>query len=173
MPNAQRGERERQATLVIIKPDALCRGLAGAVITRLEGLHLQMIGAKVTRVSRELAEEHYKALRGKPFFGELIQHICGTLHNVEVVPVFVYYGEDAIARVRQVVGATNPEKAEPTSLRGAFGRMTTAGIMENVIHSSSDEQDAVREIKLWFRPEELIVKLYSTKEGARRGLEWA
>ena len=173
MPSEQQGAAQPQATLVIIKPDAICRGLTGAVITRLEELRLQLIGAKIVRVSRELAEEHYKALREKPFFGELIQHICGTLHNVEVVPVLVYYGEDAIARVRQVVGATHPEKAEPTSLRGAFGRMTTAGIMENVIHSSSDEPDAVREIKLWFRPEELVVKLYPTTESARRALQWA
>jgi nucleoside-diphosphate kinase len=152
-----------QATLVLIKPDAIKRGLAGAVLSRLEGLPLQMIGSKTVRVSRELAEEHYKMLRGKPFFDELIRYICGELHGVGHVLAFVYAGPDAIEQARRLAGATNPEAAEPTSIRGALGRLTTGGVMENVLHASSDEREAEREIKLWFRPDELLAPLYPTR----------
>lgn len=165
-----------QATLVLIKPDAIKRQLVGAVLSRLEELPLELIGAKAVRVSRELAEEHYKPLREKPFFGELIQYIRGQLHGVDYVLALVYAGPDAIGRVRQLAGATNPEAADPRSIRGALGRLTSAGLMENVIHASSDEQEAEREIKLWFRPEELLKPLYATKaHGAadHKQLVWA
>ncbi len=148
-----------EATLVLIKPDALARGLAGAVLTRLEQLGLDLVGAKVTRVSRQLAEEHYKALRAKPFFNDLIRHLRGELHGVDYVLAFVYAGPGAIAKVRALAGATNPEQAELMSLRGSLGRMTTKGIMENVLHASSDAQEAEHEIPLWFRPEELLAPL--------------
>jgi len=145
-----------QATLVLIKPDAIQRGLMGTVLSRLEQTGLSLVGVKVVRVSRPLAEEHYKSLRQQPFFEELIQYLCGELHGVSYVLALVYAGADAIRRVRQVAGATNPEMAEPTSIRGAYGRMTTRGVMENILHASSDEQEAKREIALWFRPEELL-----------------
>lgn len=148
-----------EATLVLIKPDALARGLAGAVLTRLEQLGLDLVGAKVTRVSQELAEEHYQALRQQPFFSDLIRHLRGGLHGVDYVLVFVYAGPGAIEKVRALAGATNPEDAEPMSVRGSLGRMTTKGIMENVLHASADEQEAEREITLWFRPEELLMPL--------------
>lgn len=151
------------ATLVVIKPDAITRGLTGATLSRLETLPLKLIGAKVATVSQELAEAHYQALRAKPFFQDLIKHIRGQLHHVESVLALVYAGPGAIEQVRQLAGATNPEHAEPLTLRGALGRMTTAGVMENVIHASSDGQDAEREIKLWFRPDELLAPLYPTK----------
>jgi nucleoside-diphosphate kinase len=150
-----------EATLVLIKPDAIARRLAGAVLTRLEQLSLKLIGAKVTPVSRQLAEAQYEALRGKPFFNDLLKHIQGSLHGYVVA--LVYAGPGAVAKVREVAGATNPEAADPTSLRGALGRLTTQGIMENVLHASSSGQEAEREIKLWFRPEELLVPLYPTK----------
>lgn len=153
----------QQATLVIVKPDAIRRGLTGEVLSRLDALGLDVVGAKALRVSRELAQEHYQHLREKPFFGELLEHLCGTLHQVSFVLALVYCGEGAIAKVRQVAGATNPEAAEPTSIRGALGRMTTKGVMENVLHASSDEREAEREIKLWFRPEELLQALYPTR----------
>ena len=144
------------ATLVLIKPDAIQRGLAGTVLSRLESLHLEIIGAKAVRVSRELAEEHYEALRGKPFFEELLDHIQGKLHETPYVLAFVLRGPDAIGRVRQLAGATHPEQAEPTSIRGSLGRMATSGVMENVIHASSDPSEARREIPLWFKPQELL-----------------
>lgn len=146
----------QQATLVLIKPDAIQRGLAGAVLSRLETLGLEIIGAKAVRVTRELAEEHYKDLRAKPFFQELLDYLQGKLHGTSSVVALVLWGEQAIDRVRQVAGATNPEQADPTSIRGAFGRITTAGVMENLLHASADPREAERELALWFRPQELV-----------------
>ena len=157
-----------EATLVLIKPDAIQRGLAGAVYSRLEELRLEVIGAKAVHVTRELAEEHYKALREKPFFEDLINHIEGKLNATNYVLAFVLWGDNAIGRVRHVVGATHPEKAEPTSIRGALGRMTTAGIMENVVHSSSNSVEAEREIWLWFKPTELLRSLDFAPQRMRR-----
>ena len=145
-----------EATLVLIKPDAIVRGLAGAVLSRLEELELELIGAKVVRVSRALAEEHYKALQDKPFFSTLLEYIQGNLHGTKYVLAFVFQGPDAISRVRTLAGATNPEAAQPASVRGSLGRITTGGVMENVIHASSDLADAKREIKLWFNAVELV-----------------
>lgn len=162
-----------QATLVLIKPDAIARGLTGATLSRLEQLPLKLIGAKVTRVSQELAEVHYQALRDKPFFNELIRHLRGELHHVEYVLALVYAGQGAVAAVRQAAGATNPETAIPTSLRGSLGRMTTKGVMENILHASSDDQEAKREITLWFRPDELLVPLYASKSVEGQTRVWA
>ena len=145
-----------QATLVVIKPDAIRRGLIGAVISRLEPLQLEIVGAKALRVSQALAEAHYQHIAEKPFFRETVDHLRGTLHGVSTVLAFVFWGPDAVERVRQATGATHPEQADPASIRGAFGRMTTRGLMENVLHSSADPKDAEREIRLWFAPQELL-----------------
>ena len=75
----------------------------------------------------------------------------------------VYWGKDAITKVRQLAGATNPEEADPTTIRGSYGRITTKGLYENVLHASSNELEAEREIKLWFQPEDIIIDLYPTK----------
>ena len=155
-----------EATLIIIKPDAIQRGLAGAVWSRLEALRLEVIGAKAASVSQALAETHYQHLRAKPFFRELVEYLQGKLHGTSYVLAFVLRGDQAVARVREVVGATHPEHAEPRSIRGAFGRMTTAGVMENLVHASSDPTEAQREIALWFAPEELLRPMGSA--GARR-----
>ena len=145
-----------EATLVVIKPDAIKRGLAGAVLSRLEALRLDVIGAKAVRVSRQLAEEHYTDLRDKPFFEELLDLIQGKLHGTNYVLALVLWGPDAVTRVRVLAGATHPEQAEPLSIRGSFGRMTTSGLMENILHSSSTLAEAQREIRLWFEPHELL-----------------
>ena len=145
-----------EATLVIIKPDAMRRGLTGEVLARLDTLGLAIIGAKVMRVTQQLAEEHYHHIREKPFFQETVDHLRGKLHGVDAVLAFVYWGPDAIERVRTLTGATNPEQAAPTTIRGSLGRMTTGGLMENVLHTSSDRSDAEREIRLWFAPGELL-----------------
>ena len=160
-----------QATLIIIKPDALRRGLMGIALSRLEVLQLEIIGAKVMPVSQELAEEHYKHLREKPFFRETVDHLRGKLHGVSYVIAFVLWGPDAVERVRQVTGATNPEKADPMSIRGALGRNTASGLMENVIHASSDESEAEREIKLWFKPHEIVSSIYPSKKVALKNVE--
>lgn len=155
----------QQATLVLIKPDAVQRRLMGAVLSRLETLDLKLIGAKVVRVDRALAQAHYQPLREKPFFEELIQHLCGQLHHVDFVLALVFWGADAIRRIRDAAGATNPEAAAPDTIRGAYGRLTSQGLMENVVHASSDEAEAQREIALWFRPEELLRPREATTYG--------
>jgi nucleoside-diphosphate kinase len=148
-----------EATLVVIKPDAMHHGLTGAVFSRLETLRLEIIGAKMMRVSRVLAEEHYRDIRDKPFFEETVEYLRGKMHGVSAVPAFVFWGPRAVARVREVTGLTHPEKADPTSIRGAFGRMATSGLMENNVHASATIEDAEREIQLWFKPEELLREL--------------
>jgi nucleoside-diphosphate kinase len=145
-----------QATLVIMKPDAIRRGIVGEAFGRLEALELEIIGAKVVHVTQALAEEHYKHIKQKPFFTETVEHLRGTLHQVSYVLAFVFWGENAVERVRKVTGATNPEKAEAKSIRGALGRNLSGGLMENVIHASSDPVEADREIGLWFKPGELL-----------------
>jgi nucleoside-diphosphate kinase len=153
-----------QATLILIKPDGLKKSLTGNILTRLSETKLEIVAAKIARVSKELAEEHYEHLKEKPFFGELIKYLQGELHNRRKVMALIYWGEDAITKCRQLAGATNPEEADPTSIRGSYGRITTAGVYENVIHVSANEADAEREIKLWFCPDEIIVNLYPAKE---------
>lgn len=159
------GSSKHQKTLVLIKPDGLVKSLTGNILTKLSETKLVIVGAKVVRVSRELAEEHYRHLKDKPFFDGLISYIQGEPYGEEYkrVMALVYVGEDAIQKVRNIAGATNPEEASPTSIRGAYGRITTKGIFENVIHASANEVDAEREIKLWFRPDEIVGNIYPTK----------
>ncbi|MFH1784110.1 MAG: nucleoside-diphosphate kinase [bacterium] len=156
----------REQTLVLIKPDGLKKSLTGNILTKLSESKLEIAGAKVIKVSQELAEKHYLHLKDKPFFGELIKYLQGKIHgeNYERVLALVYQGEDAIQKVRQISGATNPEEADPTSIRGSYGRITTKGVYENVIHASSDNKEAEREIKLWFEPDEIVSKIYPTED---------
>ena len=162
---------EIQQTLVIIKPDGLKKSLTGNILTRLSETKLRIVGAKVVRVSRELAEKHYGHLKDKPFFEEVIKYICGELHGEPYrrVLALVYRGEEAIEKVRQLAGTTNPELAEPTSIRGQYGRLTSAGLFENVLHCSADEEEAEREIRLWFEPSEIVDEIYPTIEVEAKG----
>jgi nucleoside-diphosphate kinase len=153
-----------QAVLILVKPDGLVKSLTGNILTRLSETKLEIVAARMVRVSKKLAEEHYKHLSDKPFFGELIKYLQGELHDRRKVMALIYWGKDAIAKCRELAGATNPEEAESTSIRGAYGRITTKGLYENVIHVSSNESEAEREIKLWFEPDEIIVDLYPVKE---------
>lgn len=152
-----------EQTLVLIKPDGLKKSLTGNILTRLSETKLEIVASKVVSVSKELAEEHYKFLKDKPFFEELVKYLQGELHGRKKVMALVYWGEDAISKVRKICGATNPEEAEPVSIRGAYGRITTKGVYENVIHASTNPEEAEREIKLWFNPDDIIVKLYPVK----------
>ena len=152
-----------QKTLVLIKPDGLTKSLTGNILTRLAETKLEIAAAKMVRVSKELAKEHYKALKDKPFFEDLIKYITGEFHKAKVMAL-VYYGEDAIQKVRAISGATNPEEADSVSIRGAYGRITTKGVYENAIHASANQEDAEREIKLWFEPDDIIFDLYPCKE---------
>ena len=152
-----------QATLVLIKPDGLKKSLTGNILTRLSETKLDIVGARIVKVSRELAEKHYEMLKDKPFFEDLLKYLMGEYHKKKVMAL-VYYGEDAIQKVRNICGATNPEEADPVSIRGAYGRITTKGVYENAIHASTNPEESEREIKLWFSPDEIIVDLYPTKK---------
>ncbi|MDD3250402.1 MAG: nucleoside-diphosphate kinase [Smithella sp.] len=153
-----------QQTLIIIKPDGLVKSLTGNIISRLSEAKLTIMGAKVVRVTRDQAARHYEHLKDQPFFEELIQYIVGDVHKTHRVLALVYQGDEAIAKIRDIVGETNPEKANPVSIRGAYGRITTSGVFENVVHASSSPEDAEKEIKLWFEPEEIVEDLYPVKE---------
>lgn len=155
-----------QQTLVIIKPDGLKKSLTGNILTRLSEAQLRIVGAKVVRVSRELAEIHYVHLKEKPFFEGVIKYLCGEVYGEQYkrVLALVYEGNDAIEKVRKLAGSTNPEIAEATSIRGQYGRLTTDGLFENVLHCSSNAEDAEREIKLWFEPCEIVDGIYPVTE---------
>ncbi len=147
-----------EQTLILIKPDGLCRKLTGLTIDRLDASGLDMVAAKMLSVSEKLAQEHYQEHLGKPFYPGLIRYIRGEFHGFKDhrILALVYRGENAISQVRAVAGATNPEHATPGTIRGSFGRVTTAGQFENVIHASANPADAAREISLWFKPEEIL-----------------
>ncbi|MDP8233494.1 MAG: nucleoside-diphosphate kinase [Candidatus Saelkia tenebricola] len=162
-------------TLILIKPDGLKKSLTGNILTRLSETKLEIVAAKIIRVTPEMAEAHYCHLKEKTFFKELISYLTGELHQRKKVMAMVYWGEDAIQKIREIAGATNPEEASPTSIRGQFGRITTKGLYENVVHASAIESDAEREIKLWFDPDEIIFDLYPTRivtTGGRKVRVW-
>ncbi len=168
----------KEATFVMVKPDGLKKSLTGNILTKLAETKLIIIGARVVRPSTELLEKHYFHLKDKPFFADLVGYMQGKVHGYpyDRVLAMVYTGEDAVAKVRAIVGATNPEQAEPTTIRGSYGRILTSGIFENVIHASSDPQEAEREIKLWFRPEDLVDPVFPAKQTTANGtysLVWA
>lgn len=160
---------------MLVKPDGLEKSLTGNILTRLSEAKLEIAAAKCVRVSRQLAEAHYHSLREKPFYKELIDYITGKYHNRKKVMALVYVGKGAIQKVRGLSGETNPEEADPTTIRGQYGRITTKGIYENVIHASSSPKDADREIKLWFQPNEIIFPLYPTKTVEKKSKQriWA
>lgn len=153
-----------QSVLILIKPDGLKKSLTGNILSRLSETKLEIVAAKMVRVSKELAEEHYQQLKDKPFFAEIIKYLQGDLHDRKKVMALVYWGAEAIKKCRDLAGSTNPEEAESTSIRGSYGRITTNGIYENVVHVSSNPSEAEREIKLWFTPDEIIVDLYTAKD---------
>ena len=147
-----------EQTLILIKPDGALRKLTGLTIDRLDATGLEMVGAKMICITEKLAREHYSSLSDKPFFEGLIKYIRGEFHGIKDnrILALVYRGENAIKAVRAIAGATNPEQATPGTIRGSFGRITTAGQFENVIHASSDPTDAAKEVALWFKKDEII-----------------
>ncbi len=151
-------------TLILIKPDGLSKSLTGNILTRFSETRLEIIGAKMVKVSPELAGKHYEAHKDTPFYPELIDYITGKLHKRHKVMALVYYGKNALEKVREICGHTNPEKAEPESIRGQFGRILTSGLFENVVHTSDSVESAEREIKLWFEPHEIIYDIYPYEE---------
>ena len=136
-----------ERTLVLIKPDAVQRGLIGEVTARLERRGLRLIAARFVQVDRPLAERHYAVHKGKPFYDGLITYITSA-----PVMAMVWEGPNAIAAVRQTMGSTRPTEAAPGSIRHDLG--LTVG--RNLTHASDSPQTAQEEIGLWFKPEELI-----------------
>lgn len=153
----------KEAVLVIIKPEGMSNGLVGNVIDKLAHTKLEIIAAKVINVDRKTAEKHYHHIKGQPFFEGVIGHFMGKYHKTSRLLSVIYYGDNAIKKCRKIAGATNPEEAHPSSIRGCYGRIRTDGIYENVVHVSSDAKEAKREITLWYRPEEITRKIYPTK----------
>ncbi|HEU5422929.1 MAG TPA: nucleoside-diphosphate kinase [Nitrolancea sp.] len=136
-----------ERTLIIVKPDAVQRGLVAEVLRRLERRGLKFVGLKLMRIPRELAERHYEEHREKGFYAGLV----GFITSGPVV-VGVIEGPDAIAVTRATAGATNPAGAAPGSIRADFG--LTIG--QNIIHASDSAASAAREIALFFQPAELL-----------------
>jgi len=149
-----------EQTLVLIKPDAMVKKLAGNIINELYNLNLKMVGLKLVNVRKELAEQHYKDIEeklGKDIFQTLIKHLTGEFHNNENVIAIVYEGENTIEKVRKAAGKTCPEETEFNTIRGKFGRVhSKTNCFENVIHASDSPESAKREIALWFEKNELV-----------------
>jgi len=136
-----------ERTLVLIKPDAVERGLAGEILARLEQRGLSLRAAKLVRVDRALAERHYAEHAEKPFFGELVEFITSAPTLALVVE-----GESAISVVRTTMGATNPVDAAPGTIRGDLA----LAMPDNLVHGSDSAESAEREIALWFSDDELV-----------------
>ena len=136
-----------ERSLVLVKPDAVQRGLIGEVITRLERRGLRLVAAKFIAVSDELAKTHYAIHKNKPFYDGLIRYITSA-----PVMAMVWEGPDAINAIRQTMGATRPTEADPGSIRHDFA----LEIGRNLTHASDTLENGVGEIALWFRPEELV-----------------
>lgn len=163
-----------QQCLVIIKPDGLVKSLTGDILSKLSETKLKIVGTKIVKVLREHAEKHYYKLknelierhgekRGLEIYENVLKYIQGGFHTDRVFAL-VYHGEDAINKIREIAGDTNPEKANPVTIRGKYGRINSeTGVFETVVHASDSEKEAEREIKLWFSPEELTETIYPIK----------
>ena len=138
---------ETERTLVLVKPDGVQRGLVGVILGRLEARGLKLVGLKLLRVDEALARRHYAAHLDKPFFAGLLQHITSG-----PVAAAVVEGEHAVEAVRQLMGATDPVKAAPGSVRGDLA--LTIG--RNLIHGSDSSESAATEVALFFQPQELV-----------------
>jgi nucleoside-diphosphate kinase len=136
-----------EQTLILIKPDAVERRLAGEILGRIERRGFDLRAAKLVRVTRDLGERHYAEHREKPFFGELVEFITSAPTWALVVE-----GEGAIATLRKTIGATNPVDAEPGSIRGDLA----TAMPDNLVHGSDSPESAEREIALWFSDDELV-----------------
>jgi nucleoside-diphosphate kinase len=156
-----------ERTLVLIKPDGLLKSLTGNIITTLSETKLKIVAAKVVKVSKEFAEKHYDELKnglikkfgeekGIEIFENVLKYIQGKFHTDRVLAL-VYRGENAIEKIRKLAGETNPEKSQPISIRGKYGRINSeTQVMENVLHCSDSKKSAEKEIKLWFKDDEIV-----------------
>ena len=131
----------RETTLVPVKPDGMRRGLAGQIVARFEGRGLELRGARLLKIPKSTAREHYAEHKGKPFFGELVDFITSG-----PVLALAVRGEDAISGVRSLMGATHPRDAAPGTIRGDLATL----LSENVVHGSDSAASARRELRLFF-----------------------
>jgi len=136
-----------ERSLVLVKPDGVQRGLIGEVIARFERRGLRLAGAKFMQVSLDLAKAHYAEHEGKPFYDGLIAYITSA-----PVMAMVWEGPNAVAAIRQTVGSTRPMEAAPGTIRHDFA----LEVGRNLIHASDKPETGVREVALWFKPEELV-----------------
>lgn len=136
-----------ERTLVLIKPDGVQRQLVGRILARYEDRGLKLVGLKLLKVERELAERHYAAHREKPFFNGLVEFITSA-----PLVALALDGPNAIGVVRAINGATRPHEAAPGTVRGDFALETA----QNIVHASDGPEAAAEELALWFSPEELF-----------------
>ena len=136
-----------ERTLVLIKPDGVQRLLAGRILARYEDRGLRIVGLKLMRCSRDLAERHYAAHSARPFFAGLVEFITSG-----PLVAAVLEGPNAIAVVRAMNGATRPHEAAPGTIRGDLAVETA----QNLVHASDSDESAASEIDLWFEPAELL-----------------
>lgn len=136
-----------ERTFLAIKPDGVQRGLVGEIVRRLEAKGFTLVGLKLMKVSRELAEQHYDVHKEKPFFPGLVNFITSG-----PVVAMVWEGDGVVASARKLIGATNPLTAEPGTIRGDYG----VSVGRNLIHGSDAVETARHEVSLWFADEELV-----------------
>jgi len=130
-----------ETTLVLVKPDGVRRGLCGEIVARFERKGYELRGARLLKITKALAQQHYAEHKGKPFFGELVSFITSG-----PVLALAVRGEDAIAGVRTMMGATHPANAAPGTIRGDFATL----LSENIVHGSDSKASAKRELALFF-----------------------
>jgi nucleoside-diphosphate kinase len=136
-----------ERSLVLIKPDAMRRGLAGTIINRLESQGLKLAAIRMLHLDKELAERHYAIHREKPFFEGLVKYITSS-----PIIASVFTGDNAVEKIRGIMGPTDPAKASAGTIRGDFG----VDIEQNSVHGSDSPQNAEQEIKLFFREDEIF-----------------
>ncbi|MFC2047960.1 nucleoside-diphosphate kinase [Chloroflexota bacterium] len=136
-----------ERSLVLIKPDAMQRRLAGTIISRLEGQGLKLVALKILHIDRALAQKHYAIHADKPFFEDLVNYITST-----PIVASVFEGDGAVEAIRKIMGATDPVKAEAGTIRSDFG----LDIQRNVVHGSDSLETAEKEIKLFFSEKEIF-----------------
>jgi nucleoside-diphosphate kinase len=136
-----------ERTFVMVKPDGVDRRLVGEIIRRFENRGLRLVGLKLIQPDRALAEKHYAVHKEKPFFGELVEFVTSG-----PVVAMAWEGNKAIGLVRRMMGALKPEEALSGTIRGDY----TTEVQKNLIHGSDAPETAEYELKLWFRPDELL-----------------
>jgi nucleoside-diphosphate kinase len=135
-----------ERSLVLIKPDAIERGLAGAIIGRIQREGLKLTGIRMLHMDKALAERHYAVHKGKTFFNELVEYIIST-----PIIAAVFEGEGAVERIRKLMGATDPAKAGPSTIRKDYG----VDVMRNATHASDSPENAEKEITIFFKKNEI------------------